>query len=197
MQKSPATPCWTDVVQEQKEEDDVMPFSDEDIVSPSEAKVEQMLCSKLAMDAIDMGTLPNADYNAWASGRLHKSASEYSLEERRYSNLSTRASREDTPSPQNRAMGRIPSLHRLRTSASMDKLDEMGLLSPRQGDQLRRSSNLSQVLSSLKKSPSMDFSRVGREETPPPPCMMEGPGHTLGPRRQSNVAVMRLIAENL
>ena len=186
------------MVQEQKEED-FLPFSDEELVSPSEQKVEQMLESKLAMDAIDMGTLPNADYHAWASGRIHKSSSEYSFEERRLSNLSARAaSRDETPSPQTRGIGRIPSLQRLRTSASMDKLDEMGLLSPRQGDPHRRSSNLSQVLSSLKKSPSMDFARVGsREETPPPPCLVESAGHTLGPRRQSNLAVMRLIAENL
>jgi len=198
---------WPDM--EEKEEDDALTFGEDEIVAPSELRLEQMLCSKLTLDAVDMGNLPNADYSVWASGQLHKTASEHSLlEERKPSNLSLKTlNRENTPSPQNR-VPRIQSLQRLRTSVSMDRLDEADAslsphltLSPR-GSLPRRSSNLSQVLTTLKKSPSMDFVKtVSRDEhamsPPPPPPNSDAALHSLGPRRQSNLAVMRLIAESM
>ena len=192
---------WPDL--EQKEEDDEASFLDEDlIIAPSEAKVEQMLSTKLTLDAVDMGTLPNADYKAWAKSNLRRTASEYSLEERRSSNLSLRGlNRDETASPKG-MVARISSLQRIRTSASMERLDEAGSVSTPRSDIQRRSSNLSQVLTTLKKSPSMEFYKtVSRDEytnsPPPPPPFSEAATHTLGPRRQSNLAVMRLIAENM
>lgn len=193
---------WPDL--EQKEEDDDATFMDEDlIIAPSEAKVEQMLSTKLTLDAVDMGTLPNADYKAWAKSNLRRTTSEYSLEERRSSNLSLRGLNRDDASASPKGMvARIPSLQRIRTSASMERLDEAGSVSSPRSDMQRRSSNLSQVLSTLKKSPSMEFYKtVSRDEhtssPAPPPPFSEAAVHTLGPRRQSNLAVMRLIAESM
>jgi len=210
----PTHPCWTD--REEKEDEDAGEFSDEDVLTPSEAKVEQMLCAKLALDATDMGTVPGRDFSAWTNAKLYRTSSSdrSDNEEMRLPNLSLHGALAKNPelsptatqhsaSPPSRGR-RLSNLgvHRLRSSPSTERLDEnSSVYSPRSGEYTRRSSNLSQVLVSMKKSPSSEsFKCMGRDDqansSPPPPPSSEAATHSLGPRRQSNLTVMRLIAES-
>jgi hypothetical protein len=216
-----AKSAWP-VDSEEKEDDSELPirdaFSDDEVLTHSEAKVEHMLASKLTLDAVDMGALPRGmDYEAWThvnstSKTYHTSSGgdRSTEEEKRPSNLSAigkpifldEVAFSHSPSPPSARTRRTSALgmHRLRTSPSSERLDEMSSVYSPRTEYSRRSSNLSQVI--MKKSPSVEcLKSLGRDDhahsPPPPPPSTDHVNHSLGPRRSSNLTVMRLIAETI
>jgi len=207
------SPLWVVDSEQKEEEEESSIYSDDDLLTPSEARVEQMLYTKLAYDTADMGKLPGIDFDGQHHTEFRRiSSSERFDDERRLSNLAQQrvfgkvaedsVSAPGIGSPQTRSL-RNGGL-RLRTSQSMEKLDDLVSISaPRTAELLRRSTNLSQkLITSLKKSPSIEnFKAFHREDNsmspPPPPPGSDAATHTLGPRRSSNLTVMRLIAETI
>jgi len=195
---------------EQKEDDDFSVVSDEESLTPSEAKIEQILETRLAFDATDMGRVPGLDYEPWVTSTLRRNTSfERFDEERKLSNLAQqrifgRTGEEGLMHLSPSATRGRSSFQRLRSSQSMERIDETSLGSPKsQAELSRKSSNLSkQLAASIKKSSSVEcFKTMARDDhassPPPPPPGSEGAAHTLGPRRHSNLALMRLIAESM
>ena len=200
--------AWIDY--EEKDEEEVHSvFTDEDLISPSEAKAEQVLAAKLALDATDMGTLPGA---LSQPGFFRTASFERfdSIEERRLSSLSQRHSGSFVKASPASETGSTPptrnprpsslGMQRLRASPSSDRLEELSTVSsPR--EYVRRSSNLSQMLATLKKSPSVECVKsLARDQNtssppPPPPCV-DGMSN-MGGRKHSNLAVVRLLADTI
>lgn len=165
---------------EEKDEDDTFEMlSDSSFLSPSEARAEHVLSTKLALDATDMGALHGIDFEEYRNSREFLPLDKLVFEETRASSLS----------PSDLKL-------RLRPSHCVDKPDDGGTCSPRGSElSIRRSSNLSQLVSSCMKKPCSNEVCSKDSTTPTPPNVNEP--FQLGPKRQSNLAVMRLIAETL
>lgn len=206
--------CWEDCSEHKEDDYEFETTSlDEISVPPSELKLEHMLENKLMLDAVDMGTLPGADFKAWNELRRSTGGGgDFIIGEA----ISPRSSVLGLSMTRTDSQRSLLSLHDhmntparggrgsvLGLSASMEKFDELSYHVPFSPRLDRRSSNLSQMISTLKKSPSMDLTRgIAREDPngnspPPPPPKSELTTNLLGPRRHSNLAVMRVIAESV